>query len=406
MNDTVKIFDTTLRDGEQSPGFGMKPSQKIIMARALADLGVDVIEAGFANASEGDFDSVYTIAEEIKGPTICSLARCNPSDIERAAAALKSAGENGRIHVFISTSDIHMREKLNMTPDAVIEQAVKGITMACRHVDDIEFSAEDALRSDPEFLVQIFSAAIDAGATTINVPDTVGYTEPDEMYDFVHYLHSNIPGIDQAIISVHCHNDLGMATANSMAAIKAGARQVEGCINGIGERAGNAAIEEVVMALRTRPDRYGHIGTNIQTEKLGPTSRLLESITGCEFQPNKAIVGRNAFSHESGIHQDGMIKSAQTYEIMTPASVGMGETNLVLGKHSGSRAVAQRIEKMTGQYVNPKSNIMAAIMQDFKATADKTPNGCVTDDVIRQIATPYMSAIQSASKSFMALKHG
>ena len=388
---TVKIFDTTLRDGEQSPGFGMSPPQKLQMAKQLAKLGVDVIEAGFANASNGDFASVNEIARQIKGPKICSLARCHEKDIKRAAEALKPAGKNARIHVFISTSPIHMNAKLNMKPDEVIATAVKSVTLAKQYVDDVEFSAEDALRSNPDFLVQICMAVIDAGATTINIPDTVGYTEPDEMYQFIKYLHDNIPNINKATISVHCHNDLGMATANSLAAIKAGARQVEGCVNGIGERAGNAALEEVVMALKTRANRYDNLQTNMRTNQIGPTSRMLEKITGKVVQPNKAIVGANAFSHESGIHQDGMLKNKQTYEIITPKSVGMGETNIILGKHSGGRAVAERISTLTGKQIDPKSSIMIDIMRDFKKTADKEPSGCVTDKVICEIATRYIT---------------
>jgi 2-isopropylmalate synthase len=390
MNAFVKIFDTTLRDGEQSPGFGMKPADKIRFAKQLERLGVDVIEAGFANASEGDFQAIKKIAETIKDSVICSLARCHVEDITRAAEALKPAGKNARIHVFISTSPIHMHAKLNMTEQEVIDRAVMGVRLAKSFVDDVEFSAEDALRSDPQFLVRIFEAVIEAGATTINVPDTVGYTEPDEMYGFIKYLKDTISNIDKAIISVHCHNDLGMATANSMAAIKAGARQVEGCINGIGERAGNAAIEEIVMSLKTRADRYSSIETNIVTEELGITSRLLQEITSKIVQPNKAIIGANAFSHESGIHQDGMIKSRQTYEIMTPESVGMGSTQLVLGKHSGRNAVAQRIFALTNFAIDSKSTEMEEVMRAFKNIADKTPNGCVTDDAICEIASPFV----------------
>lgn len=391
----VKIFDTTLRDGEQSPGFGIGCENKIKMAKQLAKLGVDVIEAGFANASDDDFSSIQKIAQQVKTSKICSLARCHEEDIKKAAQALRPAGDNARIHVFISTSPVHMQKKLNMQKEQVKAQAVKSVAFAKSFVKDVEFSAEDALRSDPQFLIEVFKAVIEAGATTINIPDTVGYTEPSEMYAFIKHIHDAIPSFQEGSVtlSVHCHDDLGMATANSMAAIKAGARQVEGCINGIGERAGNAAVEEVVMALKTREDIYQNIKTNIQPKQIGPTSALLQRITGQKVQPNKAIVGKNAFSHESGVHQDGMLKDSTTYEIMTPKSVGMGETNLVLGKHSGARAVAQKVGGIFNQNVDPKSTAMKSMMVAFKAIADKTPNGCVTDDVIREIALKYIPQV-------------
>ncbi len=316
----IRFFDTTLRDGEQSPGVNLNADEKLEIARQLARLGVDVIEAGFPVASPGDLESVRRIAREVRGPVIAALARANRLDIEKAAEAIEPA-ERGRIHTFIATSDIHMRHKLRKTPDEVVEMAVDAVSYAKRFVDDVEFSAEDATRSDWDFLCRIFAAAIEAGATTINIPDTVGYTTPGEYADLIRYVRANTPGIDNVVISVHCHDDLGMAVANSLAAIEAGADQVEGCINGIGERAGNAALEEIVMALRTRKDFY-QVETGIVTEEIYRTSRLVSTLAGMQIQPNKAIVGDNAFAHESGIHQDGFLKEPTTYEIMTPAVGG------------------------------------------------------------------------------------
>src|SRR5690625_5085254 len=341
---TIRFFDTTLRDGEQSPGVNLNADEKLEIARPLARLGVDIIEAGFPVASPGDLRGVQQIAREVQGPVIAALARANKLDIEKAAEAIEPA-EKGRIHTFIATSDIHMRHKLRKTPDEVVEMAVEAVRYAKQFVDDVEFSAEDATRSDWDFLCRIFEETIAAGATTINIPDTVGYTTPEEYGDLIRYVRANTPGIDDVIISVHCHDDLGMAVSNSLAAIEAGADQVEGCINGIGERAGNAALEEIVMALHTRKDFY-NVETNIVTEHIYRTSRLVSTLAGMNIQPNKAIVGDNAFAHESGIHQDGFLKEPTTYEIMTPQSVGRSESRLVLGKHSGRHAVRVRLEEL------------------------------------------------------------
>ncbi len=340
----IRIFDTTLRDGEQSPGINLNTEEKLEIARQLERLGVDVIEAGFPQASQGDFESVRTIANAVRGPIIAALARALPGDIDRAAEAVSGAAKP-RIHTFIATSDIHMKYKLSKTPDEVLEMAVEAVRRARRYVDDVEFSAEDATRSDPAFLCRVFEAVIEAGATTINVPDTVGYTTPGEYAELIRYIRENTKGIEKAIISVHCHNDLGLAVANSLAAVAAGAQQVECTINGLGERAGNAALEEIVMALRTRADYY-KTTTGIVTEQIYRTSRLVSTLTGVQVQPNKAIVGENAFAHESGIHQDGMLKERRTYEIMTPQSIGLPESRLVLGKHSGRHAFRARLREM------------------------------------------------------------
>ncbi|OYV35950.1 MAG: 2-isopropylmalate synthase, partial [Rhodospirillales bacterium 20-64-7] len=329
----VIMFDTTLRDGEQSPGFSMNLDEKVRMAEMLAELGVDVIEAGFPIASIGDFDSVKTIAETVKGPVIAGLARSGAADIIRAGEAVKAA-ERKRIHTFISTSPLHMKYKLRMEPEAVLAAVTASVTLARDYTDDVEWSAEDGSRTDPDFLCRCVEAAIAAGATTINIPDTVGYAVPEDMARIFSMVRERVPGAEKAIFSTHCHNDLGLAVANTLAAVKAGARQIECTINGIGERAGNAALEEVAMAIRTRPDVAPYVH-NIDTTRILRTSKLLATITGFDVQPNKAIVGRNAFAHESGIHQDGMLKNAATYEIMTPESVGWQKTSLVMGKHSG-----------------------------------------------------------------------
>ncbi|TXH63569.1 MAG: 2-isopropylmalate synthase [Thermomonas sp.] len=340
----IRIFDTSLRDGEQSPGFTMSGAQKIAFAHALADLGVDVIEAGFPNSSPADFAAVQAIAREVRGASIATLARCHPGDIEACARALDGAAAP-RIHVFISTSPLHRQHKLNMSRAQVIEHAVMGVTLARKHVDDVEFSAEDAFRTEREFLVEVFDAAIEAGATTLNVPDTVGYATPNEIRALFEYLRAHVKGADCVVFSAHCHNDLGLAVANSLAAIEGGARQVECTINGIGERAGNAALEELVMALKVRGGWYG-ADTGINTPKLLDTSRLLSRITGIQVQRNKAIVGLNAFAHESGIHQHGMLKNRDTYEIMHPQDVGWPDSQLVLGRHSGRAAVADRLRAL------------------------------------------------------------
>ena len=330
----IWIFDTTLRDGEQSPGATMTVEEKLQMADALVDLGVDIIEAGFPAASPGDFEAVKLIAERVKGSTVAGLARANRNDIEQAAKAIRGA-EAARIHTFIATSDIHLEHKLKMSRPQLIQRVAEMVAFAKSFTSDVEFSAEDATRSDWDFLVEVFTTAIEAGATTLNVPDTVGYTTPNEYANLITHLQEHVPGISEVAISVHCHNDLGMATANTLAAIGAGARQAEVTINGIGERAGNCALEEVVMALATRGDRFGGAYTSIRTGRIVPISRLLSGITGLDVQVNKAIVGENAFAHEAGIHQDGMLKNRTTYEIMNPEDVGWEGTKLVLGKHSG-----------------------------------------------------------------------
>ncbi|MFO0802992.1 MAG: 2-isopropylmalate synthase [Gemmataceae bacterium] len=362
----VIIFDTTLRDGEQSPGCSMNLGEKMEMARALADLGVDVIEAGFPIASPGDFESVRAIAREVRGPIICGLARCNPADIDRAAEAIKDAAR-GRIHVFLATSTIHREFKLRMSREEVIARAVEGVKRARGYCEDIEFSPEDAARTELDFLAEVVEKAIEAGATTLNIPDTVGYAVPSHYASVIRYLKQNVRGIDKVVLSVHCHNDLGLAVANSLAALGEGARQVECTINGIGERAGNTALEEVVMALRTRQDFYG-LTTGINTKHLYPLSRKLSHITGMAVQRNKAIVGQNAFAHEAGIHQDGMLKERSTYEIMRPEDVGIARTELVLGKHSGRHALKQRVTDLGYHLTDDQLN---KLFEEFKKLADK-----------------------------------
>lgn len=365
-NRTIKIFDTTLRDGEQSPGCSMNTNEKLEVAQALVELGVDIIEAGFPIASPGDFEAVRTIANEIRGATICGLARCNSQDIDRAWEALRDAPQT-RIHVFLATSAIHREFKLKMDKAEIIRRAVAGVQRARSYCSDIEFSPEDAARTEIDFLCEVVTAAIDAGATTVNIPDTVGYATPTHMGNVIRTLRERVPNIDKATISIHCHNDLGLATANSLAAIENGAGQIECTINGIGERAGNTALEEVVMALRTRADYY-KVNTRINTPRLVPTSRLVSSITGMLVQRNKAIVGRNAFAHEAGIHQDGMLKERSTYEIMRPEDVGLNKTDLVLGKHSGRAAIADRA-KALGYELNPEQ--LQTVCEQFKQLADK-----------------------------------
>jgi 2-isopropylmalate synthase len=342
--DRLIIFDTTLRDGEQAPGCSMTDREKLRVARALAELGVDVIEAGFPAASDGDFESVRLIAREIRGPVICGLARCGGNDIERAWQALREA-ERPRLHVFIATSPIHRKFKLGLSREEVIRRAVEGVRVASALCADVEFSAEDAARTELEYLAEVIAAVIDAGARTVNIPDTVGYAVPAEFAERIAYLREHVAGIERAVISVHCHDDLGMAVANSLAAVQAGARQVECTINGIGERAGNCALEEVVMAVRTRSDRLP-VTTGIDTRRLAPTSRLVAAVTGVAVPRNKAIVGENAFAHEAGIHQHGMLRNQETYEIMRPEDVGLGGSRLVLGKHSGRHAFRSRVEAL------------------------------------------------------------
>src|SRR5512140_397817 len=360
----ITIFDTTLRDGEQCPGASMNLREKLEIARQLARLKVDVIEAGFPVTSEGDFAAVQTIAREIKGPIIAGLARCVPKDIDAAAAAVKPAGERARIHVFLATSKIHREFKLGKAQHEIIRLAAEGVRQARALVADVEFSPEDASRTEPEFLVQVCRAAIDAGATTLNIPDTVGWAVPDQYASLIKRLFREIPEFQcgKAIISVHCHNDLGLAVANSLAAVGAGARQVECTVNGIGERAGNASLEEVVMAIKTRADVY-KCRTNVNTRRIYPTSRLVSALTGMKVQRNKAIVGENAFAHEAGIHQHGMLAHRETYEIMRPEEVGFTRSQLVLGKHSGRHALKDRLVAL-GYNLDDKQ--LDKVFADFK----------------------------------------
>ena len=364
--DRVRIFDTSLRDGEQAPGFSMDRRAKLRMAQALEALGVDILEAGFPQASPDDFAAVAEIARTLKSTTVCGLARCQTGDIETAGRALEQA-QHARIHLFLSTSPLHRQHKLNMSKAQVLDTAVAAIERARGLCHEVEFSAEDALRTEPEFLVEVFSAAVAAGATTLNAPDTVGYTTPSEIVELFEYLRRHVRGAERVIFSAHCHDDLGMAVANSLAAVSAGARQVECTINGIGERAGNAALEEVVMALKVRAAHFG-VDTRIDTRKLFPTSRLLTQLTGQAVPRNKAIVGDNAFAHESGIHQHGMLKHRGTYEIMRPQDVGIAETRLVLGKHSGRAALRQRLQTLGH---TPDDAALDELFARFKTLADK-----------------------------------
>lgn len=362
----IVIFDTTLRDGEQSPGASMNIPEKLEIAQALVDLGVDIIEAGFPIASPGDFEAVRQIARSVKGPVICGLARCNDADIDRAWEALKEA-PRARIHVFLATSAIHREFKLRMDKGEIIQRAVAGVRRAVNYCPDVEFSPEDAARTEIDFLCEVVEAAISAGATTVNIPDTVGYATPAHIGNVIRTLKNRVPNIDKAVISIHCHNDLGLAVANSLSAIENGAGQIECTVNGIGERAGNCSLEEVVMALRTRNDYY-HCHTGVVTSRIVPTSRLVSSITGLQVQRNKAIVGRNAFAHEAGIHQDGMLKERTTYEIMRPEDVGLLKTDLVLGKHSGRAALADRA-KALGYHLSGEQ--LQTVFEQFKVLCDK-----------------------------------
>jgi 2-isopropylmalate synthase len=339
----LTIFDTTLRDGEQAPGFSLRIDEKLKLARQLRTLGADIIEAGFPIASEADAEAVRMVSTHVRGPVIAALARCTPKDIERAAWALEPAPRR-RIHVFIATSDLHLERKLRMSREECLRSAMAAVRLARQHTDDVQFSAEDATRSDPDFLCHIIEAVIQAGAKTINLPDTVGYSTPDEVAEFFRSVIARVPSSDQVTFSAHCHDDLGLAVANTLAALGAGARQVECTVNGIGERAGNASLEEIVMAIRVRSDRLPYT-TNVETREIFATSQLLTALTGEGVQANKAIVGRNAFAHEAGIHQDGMLKDRRTYEIMRPEEVGVTAT-LVLGKHSGRHAVQRRCEQI------------------------------------------------------------
>ena len=371
---TIKIFDTTLRDGEQSPGCSMNLQEKLEVAHQLEKLNVDVIEAGFAIASPGDFASVKAIADTLKDTCVASLSRALKPDIERSYEALKNA-VMPRIHTFIATSPIHMQYKLKMKPEEVLEQAVSMVKYAKSLCPDVEFSAEDASRSEPEFLYRVFEGVIAAGATCINVPDTVGYTTPEEFYELINGVKNNVAGIEKIDLSVHCHNDLGLAVANTLAAIRAGATQAECTINGIGERAGNAALEEIVMAINTRQDLYQY-NTNVDTKQIYNASRLLTSITGVSVQPNKAIVGANAFAHEAGIHQHGVLANNKTYEIMTPESIGLSKNELILGKHSGKHAFADRLNSL-GYTLDDKR--LQYYFEKFKELADRKKNVSDTD---------------------------
>ena len=362
----VIIFDTTLRDGEQSPGASMNREEKVRIAKLLEEMRVDVIEAGFAIASQGDYEAIKAVAETVTESTVASLARAAKGDIQRAADAIAPA-KRGRIHTFISTSPLHMKYKLQMEPEAVHQAVIDSVSFARNLTDDVEWSAEDGSRTEHDFLCQCVESAIEAGATTINIPDTVGYTVPDEYHALITMLCNRVPNIDKAIISVHCHNDLGLAVANSLAAVQAGARQVECTINGLGERAGNAALEEIIMALRTRQDHMP-FETGINSELITKASHMVSTVTGITVQPNKAIVGANAFAHESGIHQDGVLKHAETYEIMTPESVGLKESNLVMGKHSGRHAFKEKLKDL-GYALG--DNAMNDAFKRFKDLADK-----------------------------------
>ncbi len=364
----VIIFDTTLRDGEQSPGASMNLDEKLEIARLLEKLGVDVIEAGFPIASNGDFEAVRAIAEQSTSARIAGLARSLEKDIDRAADAVEAAGERARIHVFLATSAIHREFKLNKAKDEIIKQAQDAVRYAKQRVADIEFSPEDASRTEPEFLAEVVQAVIEAGASTVNIPDTVGYGYPNDYAELIEHLISNVSNINDAIISVHCHNDLGLAVANSLSAVRSGARQIECTINGIGERAGNCSLEEVVMAMRVRKDMFGDLHTNINSEHLYSASRLVQTITGLPLQRNKAIVGDNAFAHESGIHQHGVLKNPECYEIMTPQSVGVPATNMVLGKHSGRAALNDRLKDLGFELSDED---LIKVFEAFKDLADR-----------------------------------
>ena len=390
MTDTgnqVRIFDTTMRDGEQSPGASMNLEEKLRIAEVLEEMRVDVIEAGFPIASNGDFEAVREVAKVVKESTVCGLARAGRRDIDRAAEALKPA-RAGRIHTFISTSPLHMRVKLQMEPDDVHAAVIDSVSYARRFTDDVEWSCEDGSRTEHDFLCRCVESAIKAGAGTINIPDTVGYAVPDEFARLIAMLFERVPNIDKAVLSVHCHNDLGLAVANSLSAVQAGARQVECTINGLGERAGNAAMEEIVMALRTRNDLLS-FETGIKTENIMRASRLVSAVTGFAVQPNKAIVGANAFAHEAGIHQDGVLKDAQTYEIMTPESVGLMQSTLVMGKHSGRHAFREKLRSLG--YAELGDNAMQEAFVRFKDLADKKKE-LFDEDIVALVDTEVAGA--------------
>lgn len=392
MNNKLIIFDTTLRDGEQSPGAAMTREKKLRIARQLEKLGVDVIEAGFAAASQGDFEAVRAVAEMVKNSTVCSLARATENDVRRSGEAIQPA-KSGRIHTFIATSPIHMQHKLRMTQDEVVERAVKAVKWALEYTDDVEFSAEDAVRSDIDFLVRVFDAVIQAGAKTLNVPDTVGYSIPFAWGERMQQLIARVQNSDKVIWSTHCHNDLGLAVANSLAAVLNGARQVECTINGLGERAGNASLEEIVMAVKTRRDIF-NLDTRIDTTQIVATSKLVSSITGYPVQPNKAIVGANAFSHESGIHQDGVLKHRETYEIMRAEDVGWNTNKLTLGKLSGRNALRQRFTELNIEFAS--EDMFNAAFTRFKELADRKHEifdedlqALASDEAVAQVSEHY-----------------
>ncbi|MDB5655452.1 MAG: leuA, partial [Tardiphaga sp.] len=401
--DRVIIFDTTLRDGEQCPGATMTFEEKLDIAAMLDQMGVDVIEAGFPIASDGDFEAVHEIAKRSKNSVICGLSRAGAKDIDRCAEAIKPA-KRGRIHSFLSTSPVHMKFKLQMEPDAVHDLVISSVTRARNHTDDVEWSSEDGTRTEFDFLCRCVESAIKAGATTINIPDTVGYSVPEEYYDLFKRVRENVPNSDKAVFSVHCHNDLGMAVANSMAGVRGGARQIECTINGIGERAGNAALEEIVMAIKTRNDKLPY-WNNIDTTMLTRASKVVSAATSFPVQFNKAIVGRNAFAHESGIHQDGMLKNAQTYEIMLPETVGVKQTSLVMGKHSGRHAFIHKLEEM-GHKLG--ANQLEDAFVRFKALADRKKD--IYDEDLEALVDQEMTAahdrIKLVSLTVIAGTHG
>ena len=398
MSDKLIIFDTTLRDGEQSPGASMTKDEKVRIAKALERMRVDVIEAGFPMASPGDFEAVQAVANAVKDSTICGLARALDKDIDRAGEALKKAN-SGRIHTFIATSPIHMQMKLRMSPDQVVEQAVKAVKRARQHTDNVEFSPEDAGRSEIDFLCRVIEAVINAGATTINIPDTVGYNLPHQFGNLIKQLIERVPNSDKAVFSVHCHNDLGLAVANSLSAVLNGARQVECTINGLGERAGNAALEEVVMAVRTRQDLFS-CDTTLDATQIVTCSRLVSGITGFPVQPNKAIVGANAFAHESGIHQDGVLKSRETYEIMRAQDVGWSDNRMVLGKHSGRNAFRTRLQEL-GITFDTEDELNAAFAR-FKELADKKHE--IFDEDLQALVSDASTKADSEQIKLVALK--
>nr|PZN35724.1 MAG: 2-isopropylmalate synthase [Actinomycetota bacterium] len=384
--DRVRIFDTTLRDGEQSPGIALNPQQKVDIAKQLARLGVDIIEAGFPVSSPGDFEAVQRISREVEGPVIAALARSNPVDIDTAWEAIKDA-ERPRIHTFLATSPIHMEHKLQMTEEEVLMAVKTSVARAREYTDDVEYSPEDATRSDVDFVIAVCQAAVEAGATTINIPDTVGFATPWDYGKLIERIVAEVKGDrDDVIISTHCHNDLGLAVANSLAGVKAGARQVEGAINGIGERAGNASVEEVVMAIRTRSDAFGGVEVGVNTSELYATSRIVSEYTGYPVQYNKAVVGRNAFAHESGIHQHGVLRKRETYEIMDPTAVGFSGSDIVLGKHSGRAAFRHALQRIG---VELDETSFDRVFARMKQVADQS--GIINDTRLRAIVDEVVS---------------